>query len=290
MLGGGLNWKRDFIHFIAPFIAISISFSTCNWGGETLRETYLVGMIDINYEGNSLIFKILKGGFVLQYSFYLIQSITIIHRHQAFLRSLGTSQSLSVIKWLKYLIYFKSPIFILTLAFYSVTFNPLIVESVPVFHFTIYCFILTQLIKQPYAFTGIAPDRIAKEFGEMSGWKKKRQFGEEQLQCIYEDAKICISKKQLYSNQQLSIEHLADELEQPILLLLYALDKHAKVTFEKFVMLCRIEAAEQMLTNEQYTDNSIEFIAFELGFETASDFEYIFEKYMGVKPKEYREK
>lgn len=288
MLGGGFYFKREFPHFILPVAAAIFSFSMYSWGSAGVREAYVVGMIDVEYEGNSFVFRILKGVFVLQYTTYLVKSIMIIYRHQSALRSLGTEQSLSVIKWLKRLIYFKSPIFILTLVFYSVIHNRFIVDIVPVANYAINFALLIQLIRQPYAFSGIEPERIASEFNQMRKWKKKQLFSEKALHQLFVDAKARITKQQLFSDHSLTVKTLADEMNQPILLLLYALDKNAKVPFDKFVMQCRIEAAEKMLTDSQYHDNSIDFIAFELGFESTEQFQDIFMKYKKMSPQAFR--
>lgn len=99
----------------------------------------------------------------------------------------------------------------------------------------------------------------------------------------------CLNNQKLYKNMDLSLQDLAEELGIPRNHLSYVINEYAKTNFYDLVNTYRVEEAKRLLINTSKETLNILDIAFESGFNSKSTFNYVFKKYTGKTPSEYRE-
>jgi two-component system, response regulator YesN len=93
--------------------------------------------------------------------------------------------------------------------------------------------------------------------------------------------------KNNYGNNELSIQKLADHLHISPSYLSMIFKKYAGVTFLKYLVNIRLEAAKELLGN---TDLKTSEIAEEIGYPEINYFSYFFKKNFGMSPREYKNK
>lgn len=99
--------------------------------------------------------------------------------------------------------------------------------------------------------------------------------------------KVMVSEKP-YLNSELTIQDLAEQLNESAHSISNYLNKDIKVNFFTYVNGFRIEAAKSRLTNSEHKNDTLLGIAFDSGFNSKSSFNTLFKKSTGMTPSEYR--
>lgn len=95
-----------------------------------------------------------------------------------------------------------------------------------------------------------------------------------------------IDERQSFTNPDLTIELLAREINIPLNKLSQAINKGLKKNFYDLINEKRVEKSKLLLT-EKCDITTIEYIAYESGFNSRASFYRAFKKHMDITPKEY---
>lgn len=95
--------------------------------------------------------------------------------------------------------------------------------------------------------------------------------------------------EKLYLNSQLNIEQLAQHLHTSRHHLSQVLNEGLQKNYHDFINEYRIEAAKRFMQDPQKQHYSIAAIAFEVGFNSLSNFNLVFKKYCQRTPSQYRQ-
>jgi len=287
MLGFKTSRRSVVIHLI-PAFAVPV-FTACvhYFAPQAVSHSLFLATTQLEFQKSDSIVLVLKSLFSLQYMFYLVWALIIIHRYETVVQTIHSNHSISVTKWVKALIYLKLVIFILGIPWYSFVNSKLGLDLYPIVHFTFYFFLLIVLIRQPQILEGIRAEKLQEELMAIEGKYKKLKTSHD-LSLIYEQMRKTVIKGRQFTDSGFSAAELAKLLNVKILDIVLALRYSAKMTFAEFIDSCKLEIAKKMLHDKEYSDNSIGFIAFELGYKSISEFEQLFKKATGQAPEQFR--
>ena len=99
--------------------------------------------------------------------------------------------------------------------------------------------------------------------------------------------KLIIEEKQ-YQNPNLSLKSLSESLHQSPQIVSQVINLESGKNFNNFVNSYRIEASQRLLQQEQFKNQTIAAIAYEVGFNSISSFNTAFKKQTGETPMAYR--
>lgn len=97
-----------------------------------------------------------------------------------------------------------------------------------------------------------------------------------------------LQEKKVYTDSELTISRLAEELEIPVHYLSQVINVKQESNFFDFFNQFRVEEAKRLLTSNEFNNYTIEAIAYDCGFGTKTSFNRAFKKYTGKTPSEYR--
>ncbi len=118
---------------------------------------------------------------------------------------------------------------------------------------------------------------------------KKSRLPDYIAQKYYNKLIEVLENKKLYKKMDLSLPELANIVGIPRNHLSYIINEYAKTSFHDLINHYRIEEAKRLLINSKNDINILD-IAFEAGFNSKSTFNYVFKKYTGKTPSEFKEK
>lgn len=92
----------------------------------------------------------------------------------------------------------------------------------------------------------------------------------------------------IYLKNQLTLTELAKMVSVSPQILSYIINNHFGHNFSDFINSYRIQSAQKMLNNPEYSNLTISSIALECGFNSISVFNTAFKKFTGMTPSEFR--
>ena len=118
---------------------------------------------------------------------------------------------------------------------------------------------------------------------------KTTPITDEQSEQIYAKViKLVVEGKQ-YQNANLSLKFLSESLHVSPQILSQVINQKSKKNFNNFVNTFRIEEARRLLQLEEFKNQTIASIAYEVGFNSISSFNTAFKKQTGETPMTYRQ-
>lgn len=105
---------------------------------------------------------------------------------------------------------------------------------------------------------------------------------------LAEDLKLLMSREQLYKENNLKLETLADKLKSNRHFVSQVINQYYKANFFDFINSNRIDEAKRLLAGD-HEMNIIE-IAYAVGYNNKVTFNTVFKRFTGVTPSEYRKK
>jgi AraC-like DNA-binding protein len=103
-----------------------------------------------------------------------------------------------------------------------------------------------------------------------------------------ERIKSVMTSKGLHLNNELTVQHIADEMGVTTTVISNYLNKELGINFFNYVNGFRIEEAKSRLSNPNHSTDTLLCIAFDSGFNSKSSFNSLFKKETGMTPSEYR--
>lgn len=149
--------------------------------------------------------------------------------------------------------------------------------------FAVFFFLLTfSLMHFPiFAFSGNYND-----LPEASDDKKYKKSSLTDSSILFEQIEQLMVTEELYLQQELKLNVLADKLESSVHHISQAINENAAKSFPDYINTYRIEAAKKMLLVPN--PNTIFAIAIDSGFNSKANFYHVFKKLTGVTPTQFR--
>ncbi|HJW30394.1 MAG TPA: AraC family transcriptional regulator [Saprospiraceae bacterium] len=98
-----------------------------------------------------------------------------------------------------------------------------------------------------------------------------------------------MEKDKLFQESELSLQDLADKLQQPAYIVSQAINDGLQKSFYDLVNGYRVEEAKRLLRNPENQNYKILSVGFEAGFNSKTTFNTVFKKFTGFSPSDYRE-
>jgi AraC-like DNA-binding protein len=269
---------------LAVYFAIEFAFMP-----EKAQAAYLNGILQEPYPWQM---NIINGLFILmQQVYFTVAAIDIYNYRKKLSYTLSNYDKTRV----TYITKFLSLIWILnvvTIALY-VTLPTIQVEYIylPLVLTVIYFFILYYSFHYHSVFTHTSYANFIEENVLPNFEEDKKDFSQQ----IIVDAELAILAQQVedylvteqpFTNPDLSLEALAKELNVPVARLSLAINKVLKKTFYELVNEKRVQKSK-ILLKELSEQNTIEYIAYQSGFNSRASFYRAFKKHTDITPTEY---
>ena len=117
---------------------------------------------------------------------------------------------------------------------------------------------------------------------------KTTSLPEEQIGDIFDKVRKVVADEKGYKNPKLTLRLLSEELKLSPQVLSMVINRESKSNFNSFINRYRIKEAIKMFETEQYDHYTIASIAFEVGFNSITSFNYAFKKQTGKTPLVFR--
>jgi len=104
---------------------------------------------------------------------------------------------------------------------------------------------------------------------------------------LAEDLRLLMSGEQLYKENDLKLETLAEKLKSNRHFVSQVINQYYKANFFDFINANRIDEAKRLLVSDDHELNIIE-IAYAVGYNNKVTFNTVFKRFTGVTPSEYR--
>lgn len=117
---------------------------------------------------------------------------------------------------------------------------------------------------------------------------KTTPVSEVQIDLIFEKATSWLVEDEKFKNGNLSLKVLSEALKVTPQILSLVINKQTKGNFNHFINSFRINAAKQLLVDENSNHHTIAAIAYDVGFNSISSFNTAFKKQEGSTPTHYR--
>jgi AraC-like DNA-binding protein len=113
---------------------------------------------------------------------------------------------------------------------------------------------------------------------------------DEQRHQIFTKAQQLIVEEKQFQNPNLTLKSLSEALHQSPQIVSQVINLESGKNFNNFINTYRIEAAQRLLQLDQFKNQTIAAIAYEVGFNSISSFNTAFKKQTGETPMAYRSK
>ena len=117
---------------------------------------------------------------------------------------------------------------------------------------------------------------------------RSSKLSKPQVEFIERELKQLMVQQELFKNQKLSVQDVAEQLGLARQQLSEVLNVHMGMRFQDLLNQYRVEAFIQCLHQERYNNYTLLGIATEVGFSSKSSFNSTFKKLKGVTPSQYR--
>jgi AraC-like DNA-binding protein len=117
-------------------------------------------------------------------------------------------------------------------------------------------------------------------------FKMRDKMDQKALIIIQEIEQVFVTKL-LFKNPKISISELAVEIGEPVSHIVYLFKYHCTVNFTEFKTIHRINHAKELIKEGFLSINTMETLAFEVGFSSYNPFFTAFKKYTNQSPNDY---
>jgi AraC-like DNA-binding protein len=108
------------------------------------------------------------------------------------------------------------------------------------------------------------------------------------LREIGEQIQALLQKEKIYTNSDLTVKSLSNEMGYPEYLVSQAINFHFNKSFPELLNEYRVEYAVNLITSKTYDNLSVEGIAYESGYNSISAFYRAFKKIKGMTPANFK--
>lgn len=143
-------------------------------------------------------------------------------------------------------------------------------------------------LKQPQIFLGITKldEKVFQEKKNITEEKKPTKKEQEEIDVLLKFMK----DNAIYTNAELNINQLSEQIEIPSRQLSYLINAFLKKNFMAFVNDYRIQEAIKRFKHPEDNNETISEVMYDVGFNSKSSFNTLFKKQTGYTPSEYKKK
>ena len=278
--------RKDWIHFLPVVVQVAISIfvrlQNLYWDGTRESLSWL------GYWGYVF--------WMNQPTIYVVASLLIIFYSIKALQLLQTPvQNIELknerVRWIKTIV--KSFKY-----YFAIVFLVLVLDFL-VFKFTNYkgwYFYFTSFYYYPF-FCGLA---VLTYWIGLEGFKRRDEKGliiikeyeaskKSQLSSLAADIEKLMAEQKLFTNPQLTVSLLAEELKTKPYLISQCLKEVFHTKFTDYINLLRIEEVKRLLVLPQSKNLTLLAVAYDAGFNSKSSFNRAVKKQLGISPRELKE-
>ena len=117
---------------------------------------------------------------------------------------------------------------------------------------------------------------------------RRATIDEQKSQQLYEQLCMLMEERQVFRDNQLGRENLADMLGTNRTYLSQVIAEHTNMNFAQYINNYRIREAVRILSDRQQLDYPLKQLCADLGFSSLSNFYKLFQKSVGMSPSAYR--
>ena len=274
MLHGGAVGKQWWKHYL-PALFFLLLVPIVFYSLETLQE-----INDIRtYQMASLVFLSLQMGHVLVYLFFTRKQVITLEGQ---LKEHFSEENLVRLKWLKRIFIFGG-IFIL----YIMVMNTLIVtggyysinNTADGFYVIGLAILIVELSIKTWRYKAVIE----------SDWVNTAKYSNSPLKSNESDQIIkalnqLMHEEHIYEQAELRLSDLALKLNTPVYILSQVINQEFGLNFFNYVNGIRIEKAKEKIQSEFLKSNTVEGLAYEVGFNSVSTFNRAFKRKTGNTP------
>lgn len=230
---------------------------------------------------------------LLLYLFFLVSELI---KYRGLIKNTRSSNHRIDLQWLQWMIMVFSLTLFADIVEHFLPFS-LSISGIPLIFFVI-LFLVNGMfykgLKQPYIFLGITQDdqRLIREL-ETGHWEnpvKTVPEISEQIQQELKHIRHHVNTYRPYSNSELTLKDLAEQLEMPPKRLSFLINNYLHQNFMGFINAYRIKYAQERLANPKDAQETVQEVMYESGFNSKSSFNTLFKQKTGLTPSEYKDK
>ena len=118
---------------------------------------------------------------------------------------------------------------------------------------------------------------------------KTTPVSEEQIDRIYQKVLNIVSEEKQFKNADLSLKSLSEQLKVSPQILSMVINQRAGMNYNNFINSYRVDELIHLMKDEEYDNQTIAALAYEVGFNSISSFNTAFKKQTGKTPQAYRD-
>ncbi len=279
--------RRYPLFYVSAFCMVLVVYfaAECALMSDNERRAYLDGILNEPYPDQMVL---ANGLFIVMQQIYFTVAAFKVFRYKKNIEELLSNFEKT--RW-QYIYRFIVIIWILnliTIALY-LTLPMVQVEYIylPLVLTAIYFYILAYSFNQNSVFSQSGYEEFLDESRlPVTPLRLEKPKSDEDL----EELKILLlnflSEKEPFTNQDLTLEMLADQIQLPIQRLSGVINRGLNKSFYDLINEHRVEKSKKLL-REMVQENTIEYIAYESGFNSRASFYRAFKKHTGLTPTQF---
>lgn len=278
--------KADLIHLV-PFLISIIYLIYIYTKPSNLLNQYFTSIINGIIPVESILLNFLM---ILQMLYYFVTSYFKVNNYQKEIKNEFSEIENIEFEWIKsFVIICLSLWFITMLPYLLFPKLSILLYLMPIGSIGTYIFIVYKSMKNS---SRIDSDlNIALESMIISNKEKLsvNSITSEEMNTRYNLISEYLKSKKPYLNSDINITRFASDLNENVHTVSIVINQKFNMNFFDLINYHRVEEAKRLLTKENMQSNTIENIAFEVGFNTPSSFYRAFKKHTNKSPKKYIE-
>lgn len=275
---------KDAIHLIPFLICIIylVHFGMLSWNSKIdFFEEIRNGFIPLGL-------SILDMFMIVQMFFYFIISYLRVKKYQKDIVHVGSNIESIRFNWIVQFIKLCILLWILTMfPFFLFPKIEVFLYLMPLGSGITFIYIVYQSLSNPIDDEEKKLLKLVPELGNDNSTKRLQEPIREEIENRAILIKKYLQTQKPYLNSNVNITRFSSDLNENVHNISITINQYFEMTFFDLINFYRIEEAKTLLTKENLKNNTIENIAFDVGFNTPSSFYRAFKKQNKMTPKEY---
>lgn len=276
LISGKINLKKHLFHFV-PFLICVVYIIPFIIQSADYKISYFSKITNKPSTTLSTVLVLIT----LQEIAYLTFSLILLVKHSKRVKNVYSSLSRYNFYWIRNLI---TSYLIVTVLFIYLNAYDFPLKSIHIGPIVVVVMIYTlgyMGLKQPAVFTEVENGTVSKKYQKSSLTSEKGALYLQRLSALMENEKP-------FTNSNLTLPQLAGKLSISQHHLSQLLNDRLNQTFFEFINYCRVEEAKKCLKDPQKQHLKILAIAYEVGFNSKSNFNSAFKRFVHQTPTQYK--
>jgi AraC-like DNA-binding protein len=278
---------------LAYIIYLTILFSQLSWPDKTAYIKQL--NTDDAYPLSMLEYT--TSFYVWQMLYFIILMIEIIKYQRNAESSFSNFESIKI-DYIKRFMYLLGALNLGLIIFYITMPMPIVDYGIlPIVVTIIYGFIMFNTVKYNAVFDKKSYDFLVQENQQIIAFETQNiqpsekdispQLIDSKIQELGKKIEALLSQNKIFTQPDLKLKFIAEQLHEPDYIVSKALNQYFHKSFYELINEQRIKQAEKLLLNFDTKKDTIEGLAYQVGFNSRAAFYRSFKKYTGKNPSDY---